>query len=162
MDKNKLLVRGRHFVREGPLVKVCRREDKIFFFWLFTDLLVYGHSVGGGRYKFHRSMDILDVRVSSPDVHEHSQNPCFTISSKNKSFVVYVHGKPSSDSFRAPREPLGEVGDGSIEGFGMVNERPPETKFELRDAWFRDLYELTSAHMLNDGPEARRARGKSN
>ena len=159
VDKNRLLVRGRRFVRQGPLVKVCRREDKKFFFWLFTDLLVYGHAVGGGRYKFHRSMDIAHVRVSNPDVHQGTESPCFTIASENKSFVVYLQGEPDESSFRAPREPTPSVGEAHDDGIGVltgaVEEDPvPKTRYELRDAWFRDVYELTNAYLLQSGSQA--------
>ena len=47
-DTHKFLIKGRSFVRRGPLTKICRREDKEFYFWLFNDLLVYGHFVGNG------------------------------------------------------------------------------------------------------------------
>merc|ERR1711871_1566650 len=44
-DLATLVQEGRVFVREGPLLKVCRREDKRFQFWLFSDIIMYGHAV---------------------------------------------------------------------------------------------------------------------
>lgn len=36
-----LVVPGRRFIKEGSLIKVCRRANKTRKFWLFNDLLVY-------------------------------------------------------------------------------------------------------------------------
>ena len=153
----KLLVRGRLFVRQGPLVKVCRKEDKKFFFWLFSDLLIYGHAVGNGRYKFHRSMDIANIRVSHPDVHRASGNPCFTIASQNKSFVVYAQ-EPDEESVRMS---LGQ----QVEGLSLSSELNtldvPGNSSELRNDWYQDIYELTHNYMLEgkDGVDDVQTRG---
>lgn len=49
---------GRWFRREGTLLKVCRRANKSFHFWLFNDVLMYGAQVGPGHYKLHRTIDL--------------------------------------------------------------------------------------------------------
>ena len=107
VDPISLLIKGRSFVRRGPLTKVCRREDKEFYFWLFSDLLVYGHFVGNNKYKHHRSFELENVQVSNPTTHTpgtassselQKGRPCLTISSKNKSFVVYVGHEPDERS----------------------------------------------------------------
>ncbi len=164
VDRNqKFLQKGRVFVRKGPLTKVCRREDKEFYFWLFSDLLVYGHAVAGGRYKFHRSLNLKSVRVSAPTVHTISQRPCFTVASKHKSFVVYVKApdertvwSPASTAYR----PSGGGGGGGSGGgddarasaaaaaAGRLKRegsgRNLKTDVLLRDAWYEDIQELTS------------------
>lgn len=49
---------GRWFRKEGTLLKVCRRANKSFRFWLFNDVLMYGAQVGPGHYKLHRTIDL--------------------------------------------------------------------------------------------------------
>merc|ERR1712118_284018 len=40
-------------------------------------------------------------------------------------------------------------------GASLSGEDPaPKTRYELRDAWFRDLYELTNAHLLRSASQA--------
>ena len=157
VDRNqKFLQKGRMFVRKGPLTKVCRREDKEFFFWLFTDLLVYGHSVAGGRYKFHRSLDLKSVRVTNPTVHPISQRPCFTIASKHKSFVVYVQAPDGQTVWSAASTACRPADGGSAAAAAGATAgaadrlerggsgRSLATDRLLRDAWYADIQELTS------------------
>jgi len=50
----------RTFVREGKLLKVCRRTDKARHFFLFNDILVYGPSLTG-TFPLFNSMLLLSI-----------------------------------------------------------------------------------------------------
>ena len=56
-------------MREGVLVKVCRREPKRRYFFLFNDLMIYctaNESTAGARastYTFHRAIGLSQLRV---------------------------------------------------------------------------------------------------
>jgi hypothetical protein len=54
---------GRRFLREGKLKKVCRKQNKTRYFWLFSDLLVQGCENFEGQHKFNRSFPLAMVRV---------------------------------------------------------------------------------------------------
>lgn len=49
---------GRKFIYEGELMKKCRRADKPFLFFLFSDLLAYAHVDTFGKLVLHRKIPI--------------------------------------------------------------------------------------------------------
>jgi hypothetical protein len=52
----------RTFVREGDLVKVCRKTNKEYRFWLFSDAVIYGkHYAPTGKYKLHRVIELTAI-----------------------------------------------------------------------------------------------------
>jgi hypothetical protein len=52
----------RTFVREGDLVKVCRKTNQEYRFWLFDDALLYGKFYGPTRkYKLHRVIELTAI-----------------------------------------------------------------------------------------------------
>ena len=51
-----VVAKHRKFIACGPLIKVCRREKKEFYFWLLSDQLIYGHYLGNNKFRFHRSL----------------------------------------------------------------------------------------------------------
>ena len=51
------------FVREGFLNKVCRKTTMKRYFWLFTDMLMYGTSNPSGSFSYHRYFDIKTVKI---------------------------------------------------------------------------------------------------
>ena len=65
-----LVTKDRKFIRCGPLIKVCRRVNKEFYFWLLSDQLIYGHSVGNGKFKYHRSLSLTNCKVVDIDYGE--------------------------------------------------------------------------------------------
>ena len=116
-DLASLVKEGRSFIREGTLLKVCRRNDKKFQFWLFSDLLMYGHAVGGGLFKHHRTIHLHECEVEeirsrgqgsgsgsgsaggaagegkgSDDAAADPNANTFNVKSKHKSFVVRTPG----------------------------------------------------------------------
>jgi hypothetical protein len=152
VNENKFLIKGRTFIRMGPLTKVCRREDKEFYFWLFNDLLVYGHFVGNGKYKHHRSLELKHVVVSSPSYHPVFENtsqsqvlPCLTISSKNKSFVVYVGHTPDDRSVYLNNDNNNQKKVDLLmpSKSNVLQDCNGITATLLRDQWFEDIQRLT-------------------
>eukprot|EP00475_Leptophrys_vorax_P030095 TRINITY_DN4480_c1_g1_i3.p1 TRINITY_DN4480_c1_g1~~TRINITY_DN4480_c1_g1_i3.p1 ORF type:complete len:435 (-),score=120.38 TRINITY_DN4480_c1_g1_i3:223-1527(-) len=74
---------------DGDLMKVCRKTDKSFHFFLFSDLFLYaGKGTRPGSYVLHRQFPINAgfVVVDAPD---HAQ-PAFQIRHAQKSFTVYA------------------------------------------------------------------------
>jgi hypothetical protein len=82
---------GRWFVREGTLIKKCRRADKPFEFVLFSDALVYGSShlssgnTGLASVKFHREIPLSECRVKECGA---AADATLEVASSVKSFVV--------------------------------------------------------------------------
>jgi hypothetical protein len=150
VDQHNFLIKNRCFVRKGPLTKVCRREDKEFHFWLFNDLLVYGHFVGNGKYKHHRSFDLKHVRVSNPAQHfsaDQEVSQCFTISSKNKSFVVFVGAEPDDRSTHL-HQPSAEEMAGVAEDIVEVKNKGEKTKMQQGGQHMRGLSSTLSGRHL--------------
>ena len=83
-----LVSNGRKFIYEGDLTKVCRKADKVFRFWLFSDYLVYATAVGGGMYKWNRALDIAYCRVKRRGGMGTEESRSFEIYGLEKSFVV--------------------------------------------------------------------------
>ena len=82
---------NRIFIREGVLVKMCRREPKRRYFFLFNDLLVYCTVNEGEKntYTFHRAIGLGQLRVD--DIPDNSgMNNAFQILSNQKSFSVFA------------------------------------------------------------------------
>eukprot|EP00945_MAST-04E_sp_MAST-4E-sp1_P000353 g353.t1 len=88
-----MLVKDREFIRSGNLVKVCRRVNKEFYFFLFNDVLVYSHwKVAVGKFAFNREIQLSKCRVNELETIGGGANKPemvrFTIESENKSFVA--------------------------------------------------------------------------
>ena len=80
---------GRIFMREGTLVKMCRREPKRRYFFLFNDLLVYCTVNDEQTYTFHRAIGLGQLRVDEiPDTS--GMTNAFQILSNQKSFSVFA------------------------------------------------------------------------
>lgn len=63
-DVKALILSPEHiFVREGYLNKVCRKTTMKRYFWLFTDMLMYGTSNPSGSFSYHRYFDIKTVKI---------------------------------------------------------------------------------------------------
>eukprot|EP01105_Mastigella_eilhardi_P007301 TRINITY_DN1879_c0_g1_i11.p1 TRINITY_DN1879_c0_g1~~TRINITY_DN1879_c0_g1_i11.p1 ORF type:complete len:371 (-),score=65.39 TRINITY_DN1879_c0_g1_i11:584-1696(-) len=76
----------RSFVREGELWKVCRKTKKRRYFFLFTDLLLYGEETSTG-FKHHLHIGMQTLHVSDLPDSDGLKNS-FAIESSRKSFVV--------------------------------------------------------------------------
>ena len=55
-----LVAKNRVFIREGPLVKICRKNPKMRYFFLFTDCLVYARKIDaiGTTYMYPRLISL--------------------------------------------------------------------------------------------------------
>lgn len=114
----------RWFIKEGDLVKRCRRDDRLFRFWLFNDLLVYGEKMGG-QYRFCRMLELkgaalLDLKAGT----EQRQGGAgvgdarfaFEIRSAAKSFICML---PSAVEYLPlPQTPLSSARAAASEGAG--------------------------------------------
>ena len=82
----KIATMDRKFVKEGVLKKVCRKQNKSFMFWLFSDIIMYGTSLGNDTFSFNRAMDLRQIVVAE---HKSSSTAnAFEILGAEKSFVV--------------------------------------------------------------------------
>ena len=82
----KIATMDRKFVKEGVLKKVCRKQNKSFMFWLFSDIIMYGTSLGNETFSFNRAMDLRQIVIAE---HKSSSTPnAFEILGAEKSFVV--------------------------------------------------------------------------
>jgi hypothetical protein len=76
----------RKFIKEGDLKKVCRKKNKTFRFWLFSDYFIYGSALGNGSFSFHRA---LDLKTCSVALHSGATlKNAFEIFGAEKSFIV--------------------------------------------------------------------------
>ena len=73
--------KDRQFLKEGDLIKVCRKSNKTFRFWLFSDYVMYGAKyVGTDKFEFHRSIKLDETVVKQGGEGENS----LMVSSKEK------------------------------------------------------------------------------
>lgn len=47
IEPNKLINGSRYLMQKGNLTRICRKSDQLFMFWLFDDMLIYGHKNPG-------------------------------------------------------------------------------------------------------------------
>lgn len=96
----KLAAPGRRLIREGPLIKQCRRAPKDFYFLLFSDVLMYGQEdATGGTYTHHRVIDLRSCKVAEQQTAPESRHAAFQILSKAKAFVVYTDSATQRDAW---------------------------------------------------------------
>ena len=62
-----VVAKHRKFIACGPLIKVCRRVKKEFYFWLLSDQLIYGHYLGNNKFRFHRSLSLSTCKIVDID-----------------------------------------------------------------------------------------------
>jgi hypothetical protein len=82
---------SRKFFKAGKLMKVCRKDDRLYYFFLFNDVMLYAERKAG-KYHLHREVPVKGLRAE--DVLEldrgiDRQALAFQIHSSAKSFVVY-------------------------------------------------------------------------
>eukprot|EP01103_Thecamoeba_quadrilineata_P015312 TRINITY_DN4798_c0_g1_i1.p1 TRINITY_DN4798_c0_g1~~TRINITY_DN4798_c0_g1_i1.p1 ORF type:complete len:1057 (-),score=198.67 TRINITY_DN4798_c0_g1_i1:157-3327(-) len=79
---------ARLLLKEGQLSKICRKDVKVRYFILLTDLLIYG-SEQYNLYNIHRLMAITNIKMLDlPDDPKREYKNAIQISSQAKSFVV--------------------------------------------------------------------------
>lgn len=84
-----LVAKNRVFIREGPLVKICRKNPKMRYFFLFTDCLVYARKIDaiGTTYMYHRMISLLRARVVDVSDTKRTTN-AFQVLGSEKSFTL--------------------------------------------------------------------------
>ncbi|KAK9718392.1 hypothetical protein K7432_005547 [Basidiobolus ranarum] len=86
-----LFVPGRTFIHQGPAKKICRKNHQIRKFFLFTDVLIYASpNLVGETYSFKRKLSLRELHVSDVPNEEGEPENRFKVSSREKSFVIYV------------------------------------------------------------------------
>jgi len=85
---------SRYLIKSGMLNRQTRSKIRPFFFWLFTDKLVYGDEVPGleGNYIVHRDLPLDACRASVPPPRLECANRerALFIESSQKSFIVWA------------------------------------------------------------------------
>ena len=86
-----LAIRTRVFIKEIDLRKVCRKNNKVFRFWLFNDCLIYGCILESGHYLFHRKIDLTtcSVMIYKSLVYKFA----LEVASAEKSFIVMAENE---------------------------------------------------------------------
>jgi len=112
-----IVVEGRKFIFEGPVMKVCRKTDKPRWFFLFNDALVYASfssntknrgtsttatlprapnhlvKLSDQRYLFHRMVNLHNASVEDVPDNGALKNAFKIVTAEEKSFVVYTETK---------------------------------------------------------------------
>eukprot|EP01098_Paradermamoeba_levis_P004516 TRINITY_DN1931_c0_g1_i1.p1 TRINITY_DN1931_c0_g1~~TRINITY_DN1931_c0_g1_i1.p1 ORF type:complete len:185 (-),score=53.69 TRINITY_DN1931_c0_g1_i1:294-848(-) len=79
----------RKFIKQGPLMKVCRKAIKQRWVFLFNDLLVYCTDNPFGGYLHHLSIKLFKTKIEDvPDQESKGWFNAFKVISAQKSFVV--------------------------------------------------------------------------
>ena len=110
-----IVVENRVFIKEGSLLKVCRKENKLRHFFLFSDVLVYASTVTGNsrqstavtsmermtnpnagglvgvKFLFHRMLDLSKTRVKDLEDTTTQKNAFQIITTEEKSFTVIAN-----------------------------------------------------------------------
>ncbi|CAH3136738.1 unnamed protein product [Pocillopora meandrina] len=77
---------GRDFIKEGTLMKLCRKDMQERMFFLLTDVLLYTTPVGGNQYKLNKTLPLLGMQVTVPDSPDFVNE--FSIISTTRSFTL--------------------------------------------------------------------------
>lgn len=86
---------SRVLLKEGLLRRQTRRAAKDFYFWLFSDKLLYGELVPGssGLYSLHRDISLMQSRIGpvTPSLSTscEEEERAFMVQSPQKSFIVW-------------------------------------------------------------------------
>eukprot|EP01126_Amoeba_proteus_P044675 TRINITY_DN4973_c0_g1_i9.p1 TRINITY_DN4973_c0_g1~~TRINITY_DN4973_c0_g1_i9.p1 ORF type:complete len:142 (-),score=43.90 TRINITY_DN4973_c0_g1_i9:517-942(-) len=88
----KIMVPGRKFIKEGSLLKQCRKERKMRRFFLFSDILLYGFDdVIPGRVNFSMKLELLTTLVEDlPDNSSENIENVILIQTTGKSFYIFA------------------------------------------------------------------------
>ncbi|KAJ1426424.1 hypothetical protein B484DRAFT_450718 [Ochromonadaceae sp. CCMP2298] len=86
----------RRFVKEGKLLRQCRRGLKEFQFWLFTDQLLYGQATPIGLYILNRQIVLSKCHVGSFKV---ESGFSFLVQSPAKSFIICARNEGEKEDW---------------------------------------------------------------
>lgn len=77
---------GRDYLREGMLMKLCRKDMQERMFFLLTDVLLYTTPMGANQYKLNKMLPLLGMQVTVPDSPDFVNE--FSIISTTRSFTL--------------------------------------------------------------------------
>eukprot|EP01102_Stenamoeba_stenopodia_P014614 TRINITY_DN4877_c0_g1_i1.p1 TRINITY_DN4877_c0_g1~~TRINITY_DN4877_c0_g1_i1.p1 ORF type:complete len:794 (-),score=150.51 TRINITY_DN4877_c0_g1_i1:107-2488(-) len=88
---------SRVFIKEGGLLKICRKARKMRYFFLFNDILIYADIIPiQEKYIMHLQLELAKLRLQDIPDREGGRDPlqnCFQIISPKKSFTVIAKSK---------------------------------------------------------------------
>jgi len=92
-----LVAPSRMYVRQGVLTKICRKANKRFTFFLFSDMLLYADQLPADRFLFHRKLLLETCRFedNGPATVPFS----FVIANAQKSFAVFADSQELKDEW---------------------------------------------------------------
>ena len=90
-----ILAPARKFLRQGALLKVSRKTDIQYEFFLFNDVLIYAARSGTG-YQHHRTIELRTATVASAGADGGSS---FLVTSSVKSFAVRASSSQEKESW---------------------------------------------------------------
>ena len=90
-----ILAPARKFLRQGPLLKVSRKTDIQYEFFLFNDVLIYA-AKSGTSYQHHRTIELRTATVAPAGDEVDSS---FLVTSPEKSFAVRASSRQEKDSW---------------------------------------------------------------
>eukprot|EP01103_Thecamoeba_quadrilineata_P000487 TRINITY_DN1041_c0_g1_i1.p1 TRINITY_DN1041_c0_g1~~TRINITY_DN1041_c0_g1_i1.p1 ORF type:complete len:864 (+),score=169.79 TRINITY_DN1041_c0_g1_i1:34-2625(+) len=85
----------RLYIKDGPLIKICRKTPKPRWFFLFNDVLIYSSPIsvaGTNRYIFHSEIRLEDLTIDDFPQKEGMQYG-FQMGSPKKTFIVLAATK---------------------------------------------------------------------
>ncbi|EDO48232.1 predicted protein, partial [Nematostella vectensis] len=88
---------GREFIKQGNLLKLCRKDMQERTFFLLTDVLLYTAPVGGNQYKLRETLPLLGMKVILPESQEFVNE--FSIISTTRSFTLSASTSAERDEW---------------------------------------------------------------
>jgi Myosin head (motor domain)/RhoGEF domain/FYVE zinc finger/Myosin N-terminal SH3-like domain len=93
-----LVAPNRVFVRKGELIRVCRRQNKLYMFFLFNDILIYA-SKRGWKYSVNRMLS-LDSSFSVEDEPDSAKlQNAWKVITAEKSFILFAQDEAEKKSW---------------------------------------------------------------
>ncbi|XP_045100990.1 FYVE, RhoGEF and PH domain-containing protein 6-like [Portunus trituberculatus] len=129
-----LLRPGRYLLKEGELLKLCRREMQPRYFILLSDVLLYtsfANSSPGGALRLNYELPLEGMRVETPRAEDFKNE--FSVISTSRSFTLQASSAEERDEWlRALREAIADNAS-RRSTFQQVHllERLPSTSFTL-------------------------------
>ena len=134
-----LLVPGRKLLKEGVLMKVCRKDNKPRVFFLFSDVLLYGAVLSATSYKYHLTLKLETVQASLRDDTEELKNS-LSIKSSNKSFVIFAESPEVRDSWVSAINEASEGRRRNQKTLRVEGEAKQPQKLNMRESFLAPVW----------------------